>query len=304
MKNKALIGGIIALILLALLALFCFWVGKKINDGIRGTQKEEETIEKPAPDVTNPLPEKIETVQQAKEVYLALGNPSEAGENLSIRENFLLVNKAFALSYNDKTGTANWVAWRLTKNDLGNADRQNDFRPDDRLPESFTQIKPTDYSRSGFDRGHFCPSADRTSSPEMNSLTFLMTNMVPQTPDLNRNTWERLESYSRRLVTRTNLDLYIFAGVYGEKKRLKRKLTVPTNTWKIIVAVPQGKGLSAIDEKSLTIAVDFPNNVSLDNDWRKFRTTIRNLEQKTGYNFLSNLPQSLQDKLENRIERQ
>jgi endonuclease G, mitochondrial len=300
MKNKAIIGGIIVLILLALLVFFCFWAGKKINDGLRGDDPVTETIEKPVPEI-KPLPEKIETDIQAERVYLAFGNPSGAKKNNF--DNYLLINRSFALSYNNRKGTANWAAWRITKSDLGEADRQNDFRSDERLPAGFVRIKSSDYTRSGYDRGHLVPSADRTRTPDLNSATFLMTNIIPQTPDLNRVTWEGLESYARRLVDRTNLDLYVIAGVYGEKKTLKRKLTVPANVWKIIVAVPQGKGIESVDEKSLTIAVDMPNIENPDKDWRKYRTTIRSIEQKTGYNFLSTLPPDLQNRLETRIER-
>lgn len=304
MKNKAVIGGIIALILIILLGFFCFWVGKKINDDIRGKQKE--TVEKPIPEDTRrrTLPQKILTNQEARQVYLALGNPSAAENSILSANNYLMINKSFVISYNNGRGTANWAAWRITDDDLGDVNRRNNFRPDLRLPKGFERIKPTDYTRSGYDRGHFCPSADRTSSPEANSDTFLMTNVVPQTPDLNRNAWENLESYSRRLVRRTDLDLFIFAGVYGEKGKVKRKISVPTNVWKIIIGIPKGMDISAVDEKSLIIAADFPNNVNLpENDWRKYRTTIRTIEQKTGYNFLTALPQNLQDKLETKIDR-
>lgn len=302
MKNKATIGGLVVLILLFLLAAFCFWAGKKINDSIRGVP-DRERVERPAPEPPKPLPREIETAEQAARVYLALGNPSRATGLPADRDNFLLVSPAYALSYNDRRGTANWAAWRITREDLGEAERQNDFRPDARLPAGFRKIRRSDYTRSGYDRGHLVPSADRTRTDGLNSDTFLMTNMVPQTPDLNRVTWEGLESYLRRLVRRTDLDLYVIAGVYGEKKRIRNRVTVPTNVWKIVVAVPRGQGPAAIDEKSLVIAVDIPNEDDLDRDWRKYRTTVRELERRTGYDFLSNLPRELQDRLETRIDR-
>ncbi|MEO8073305.1 MAG: DNA/RNA non-specific endonuclease [Acidobacteriota bacterium] len=300
MKNKTLVGGIIALIIIVLLALFCWWLGKKINDRLRGdeTDNNNTTVEQPANDS---LP--VNSVEQAEKVYLALGNPSNATYSASNENNFLIVNKAYALSYNNSRGTANWVSWRIAESDFGSADRQNDFRPNTALPPSFTRISPSDYTGSGFDRGHLCPSADRSSSEEANSLTFLMTNMIPQTPDLNRNVWNDFESYSRELVKRGKVDLYLISGVYGEKGKLKKKVVVPTNCWKVIVAVPQGAGISAISDKTHVVAVDMPNVKGVSNqDWRKFRTTVRDIEQKANINLLSNLPQNLQDTIETRIE--
>lgn len=98
-----------------------------------------------------------------------------------------MVNEAFALSYNNDKGTPNWVSRRITKADFGSANRQKDFRPDGRLPKGWKIVKPTDYTGCGFDRGHICPLADRSFSDELNRETFLMTNMIPQTGDLNRN---------------------------------------------------------------------------------------------------------------------
>lgn len=299
MRNKVIIGGLIALIIIIALVIFCVWAGKKITDSF--TKKDDQ------PEITKPIERKIllppANVVEAAEIYLAPGNPSNA---LSIgynKDNYLLVNTAYALSYNSTRGTANWVAWRVSENNLGDADRQNDFRPDPRLPKGWTIIKPGDYTRSGFDRGHLCPSADRVSEDDENSETFLMTNIAPQTPDLNRSAWRKLEEYSRGLVRRGKVDLYIYAGVYGEKGSLKRKVTVPTNFWKIIVAVPQGAGISAINEKTHIIAVDMPNADGIaKTDWRRFRTTIRAIENRTGYNFFSNLPPNLQNIVENRVE--
>lgn len=300
MKNKVIIGGAIALAILVSIALFCFYAGNKIKDVL--TNDGNSTTQNPNPQGQKPsLP--IENVEQARKTYLALGNPSNATENTSNSDNYLMVNTAYALSYNNSRGTPNWVAWRISENDFGDAERQNNFRPDPTLPKNFTRITPNDYAGSGFDRGHLCPSADRSRNPEINGQTFFMTNMVPQTGDLNRNVWERFESYSRELVKKGKVDLYVVAGVYGVKGKLKNKVSVPTNCWKIIVAVPEGADISVVNDKTHVVAIDMPNVTGIANeDWRKFRTTVRSIEQKTGYNFLSNLPQNLQETLENRAE--
>ncbi len=299
MRNKAIVGGIVALAIIVLIVFFCFWLGRKINDRIGKTDESNanQTVQTP------PASLPPATAEQAAQIYLALGNPSNASGSASSPDNYLIVNTAYALSYNSSKGTANWVAWRIAESDLGTVDRQNNFRPDVSLPKNFTRVTPADYTGSGFDRGHLCPSADRSASPDANSLTFLMTNMIPQTGDLNRNVWENFESYSRGLVKKGKVDLYVVAGVYGKKGTLKNKITVPTNCWKIIVAVPQGASPSSINADTHLIAVDMPNVTGIaGEDWRKFRTTVRSIEQKTGYNFLSNLPQNLQDALETRME--
>ena len=300
MKNKVIIGGIVALAIIVLIALFCFWVGRKIID--RGESNVNTATATPIPQGQKNSPP-ISNVEQAQKIYLAFGNPSNASQDISNADNYLMVNTAYALSYNNSRGAANWVAWRIAESDFGVAERQNNFRPDPNLPKSFTRVTPTDYTGSGFDKGHLCPSADRSASPEANSQTFYMTNMIPQTPDLNRNVWNDLESYSRDLVKKSKLDLYVVAGCYGEKGKLKKKIVVPTNCWKITVALPQGADFSAVNENTHVIAVDMPNAPNIGKaDWRKFRTTVRAVEQKTGFNFLSNLPQNLQDTLENRME--
>ena len=189
MNKKTIIGGLLALAIIVILILVCFfWVGKRINDAIRGNTNSVETTQPTAPPPpTNPsLPPT--SPEQAAQIYLSLGNPSEA--NASSPNNYLLVNKYFALSYNREKGIPNWAAWRISKMELGSFPRPepDPFRPDDRLPKGWNRITPSDYTRSGFDRGHVCPSADRSASVEGMSETFLMTNMTPQTGDLESRT--------------------------------------------------------------------------------------------------------------------
>lgn len=297
MKSKALIGGFIALAILGLMIIFCIWIGGKVND-------ELSELNPTATEPQNPAnPQKSPTSTQPQSDQIALGNPSNAATNIANTDNYLLINNSFALSYNQSKSIANWVSWKVSSSDFGEAQRQNDFRPDERLPENWTKISPSDYSGSGFDRGHLCPSADRSSSVETNSSTFLMTNIAPQTPDLNQGPWEKLESYSRSMVRRDGT-LYIIAGNYGNRReRVKSKITIPTNFWKIVVVLPPGAKASAINSNTRVIAVDMPNVSGIkEKNWREYKTTVRSIEQKTGYNFLSNLPKNVQDALETKID--
>jgi endonuclease G len=294
MKNKALTGGSIALAIIVLIAFLCFWVGKKGLDTLRDTDNANVT----KPDGQQPPPAQPTTPEQAAQIYLALGNPS--GASASDPNNYLLVNNYMAISYSRDRAIPNWVAWRVTRADMGDIDREDSFRPDDRLPKGWMRVTPSDYTGSGYDRGHICPNADRNGGTDSMAATFLMTNMTPQTPDLNRGPWQKLEAYLRTLVTRGS-DVYIVSGAYGDGGKIKKKVTIPTNNWKIAVAVPAGSNVSAVNENTRVIAVDIPNVKGIKNaDWQTYRTTVRDIEQKTGYNLLSNLPQNVQNALENK----
>lgn len=242
-------------------------------------------------------------VKPTTSVHLLLGNPSNATATVTTPDNYLLVKPQYALSYNNTKGTPNWVSWQLNQSWLGSVDRQNNFRPDDTLPNGFARVTPTIYAGSGYDKGHVAPSADRTKSVEDNSATFLMTNMVPQTPDNNRRTWEGLEQYSRELVTKEGKELYIIAGPLGNQGQpLKGKVTIPASTWKIVVVLKPGVGINGITTKTRASAVNIPNKQGIDPDWRKYRVSIDKIEELTGYNFLFNVPTAIQDVIEEKID--
>lgn len=302
MNRKTIIGGLTALAIIVVLVLVCFfWVGKKFYDSFRANSNSGEITQPNSPPNVNPslAPNSPE---QAAAVYLSPGNPSNA--TAKDPNNYLLVNNYYALSYNRDKGIPNWAAWRISKSEIGDIPRPNPdpFKPDDRLPKSWNRVTPSDYTRSGFDKGHVCPSADRSASIEGMTATFLMTNMTPQTGDLNRGPWQKLEGYLRTLVTRGS-DVYIVAGVYGEKGKVKNEVSIPTNSWKVALVVPAGQPASSASANTRVIAVDMPNVNGIKNaDWQLYRTSVRQIEQKTGYNFLSNLPQNIQDALETKVD--
>ncbi len=244
--------------------------------------------------------------------HLLFGNPSKATANESDYDNFLMAKREFVVSYNRSRGTPNWVAWRLSQSWNGTAERSNDFRPDNSLPESWFHAKHSDYTGSGFDRGHLCSSGDRDIDQESNSITFLMTNIIPQSSANNQGAWNALELYCRGLVDKGD-ELYIYAGVDGvggEGKNGKvtkladGKITVPANTWKIVVVMPKGvTSPKKITANTRVIAIRMPNNMGVPKeDWGKYRVSIDKIEQVTGYDFLSEIPKSIQDILETKVD--
>lgn len=239
------------------------------------------------------------TVSAQTSVQLVLGNPSDAVTDTNQPNNFLLVHTGFILSYNRARGAPNWVAWHVSESDIGNVDRTDAFAADTALPADW-RIKPTDYSNSGFDRGHMCPSKDRSNTVANNKESFLMSNMQPQTPRLNRQTWKNLEDESRRIVGQGN-ELYVYAGCYGDGGKIKDKITIPTSCFKIIVVLRQGsRDLSRIGENTRIIAVDMPNNETLSTNWKNFATTIDEIEEKTGFDFLTTLSDEIETALESK----
>ena len=235
-------------------------------------------------------------------VHLAFGNPSNATQDPANENNLLVVGEGSVFSYNNSRGGVNWVSWRTTRDDVGNSIPRPDFRPDPRLPKWYNRIGYYDYSGSGYDRGHMVPSADRFANPKLNEETFMMSNIVPQTGDLNQFPWNEFEMYVRSQA-RKRLDVYQIAGCYGEAGRLKNKITVPTNCWKIVVILPRGRKPDQIDDRTRILAVDMPNIEGIENEkWQKYRTTIREIEQQTSLNFFSERPQEFQDTIETRKE--
>ncbi|MBD2167777.1 DNA/RNA non-specific endonuclease [Calothrix membranacea FACHB-236] len=247
---------------------------------------------------------------QTSSVHLTMGNPSGAGNSYN---NYLLSKPQYAVSYNCYRGTPNWVSWQLNSSWLGNAPRQDDFRADTTLPSSCYRVSSSDYTGSGFDRGHMTPSADRTNTIANNSATFLMTNIIPQSPDNNQGLWANLENYCRDLVVNQGKGLYIISGSYGtggtgsngtKTTIANGNVTVPSRIWKVIVVLDRpNSGASSVTNSTRVIAVNTPNTQGVRTaNWKNYRVSVDSIELTTGYNLLSNVSTSVQSTIEARVD--
>lgn len=224
-------------------------------------------------------------------LQMQTGNPSAAATDpIANRTNFLIQRAQYAFGYNDTTREPNWVAWNLTSGDVGSSGRSPDFFQDTTLPAGFYQVLPTDYSGSGYDRGHLCPSGDRTVTRADNDVVFFMSNMMPQAPDNNQGVWASFETYCRTLADTGN-EVLIIAGPGGfAGSTIASGVSIPGFTWKIAVVVPLGAGtaLSRITATTRVIAIKIPNTAGVrSNPWQQYVTSTTQLQTDTGYTFFT-----------------
>lgn len=245
--------------------------------------------------------------------HMVMGNPSGAVTNVKIPLNYLMMKPQYALSYNCDRGTPNWTSWHLDGTWQGSITRPDvDFEIDSDVPPGCYRVRHSDYTNTGFDRGHMCPSADRTSTDEDNLATFLTTNIVPQAPDNNRGPWERLEDHLRTLLAAPGEgnEIYIISGPSGvggtgsvrfESTIAEGHVTVPAFTWKVALVLSYGddNDLSRVTAGTRTIAVKMPNTQDIRNaDWHDYLTTVDAVEQETGCDFFANVPDAVENSIE------
>lgn len=128
----------------------------------------------------------------------------------------IMFNRYFVIGYSYYFRQAKWaleivdpILW--TDPDVV-VERSGNFRPDYRVPPMF-RAELKDFRGSGYDRGHLVASANQRDLEIQNSETFLLSNMSPQHPDLNRKIWRKLEQEVRKLNERENvLETYVICG--------------------------------------------------------------------------------------------
>ncbi len=126
----------------------------------------------------------------------------------------ILTGRYFTIGYSWYFRQAKWVIEIINPNSHfeWEIERQDNFRADVRVPRRFRAGLKA-YKGSGYDRGHLVASANHDELQIQNSETFLLSNMSPQKPDLNRRMWRDLENAVRQLNGQKNiLETYVLTA--------------------------------------------------------------------------------------------
>ena len=198
----------------------------------------------------------------------------------------------FVLGWSDSLRHPVWCAYHVTPQAKYDAGKRPGFTKDRSIASA---PKPGDYSKSGYDRGHMVPNYAIITryGEEARRRTFMMSNIAPQTPALNRGVWREFEHRIADLWTRRYGEIWVVVGCISEAagERLPgTDIDVPVAYYQVVVA-QEGMNVRAL-------AVLFDQNVG----WREWAArniiSIDELENITGLDFNPDMPAFIQDPLE------
>lgn len=232
--------------------------------------------------------------QQQKDVQIIIDDIEEL-KLQKIRESLLkyqpkdpqpfeiVTHSAMMISYNEEHEQPNWVLHIVPKDVInGTVTRTNDFRVDPLVSTQSADVG--DYWDSGYDRGHMAPSADFRWSKKALSESYYYSNMSPQHPELNRNTWNNLEIQIREWVI-DHGELIVLTGPVlknGLKKTQQgsHRLSIPEAYFKIV--------LDMNGEHPKAIAFLIPNQ-NVPSNLSRYVVTIDSIEALTGIDFFASI---------------
>jgi endonuclease G len=223
-----------------------------------------------------------------------MGMPTKRATDLGPTE--YIYRDGYVLEHSSVDKIPFWVCEHVKSTQLGSdTERSNQFKTDDALkgPRS----TPADYSGTGYDRGHQAPAGNQGKDQRLQNETFFMSNMSPQLPQLNRNSWKSLEELSRTWVTKYS-EAYEFTGpIFYDPKEdnsatadgtltyytIGAGVAVPTHFYKIII-VKDGGAWKAI-------AFVMPNVATYKPPFHleQYIQSVSWVEDHTGLNFMPDL---------------
>jgi endonuclease G len=184
----------------------------------------------------------------------------------------LLHKRSFDICYSYEDKTPKIVIYKLSDENLNKnhySRKHLYFKVDYEIPIKYRSYSK-DYSHTGFDRGHNIASADRNYNKTLQKETFLMSNIAPQRPNLNRRLWAKIERFVRLQAFKyKNISVITGnCGTLGTLGKKKHNVNIPA-WWYKIIFLPNHK----------TISFLAPNSNSVGRDKaKKYLTNIKTIE--------------------------
>ncbi len=219
-----------------------------------------------------------------------------AGIPLGGRPVRLLENLGYEVGYDEERRNPAWVAFRLIENSAGRlAERPEGFRPDGRTSAG---VDHYDYTHSGYDRGHMAPNyaIGIVYGEAAQFETFLMSNIVPQKPELNRGIWRDMEIRIMDRYLPARRELWEITGpVYsGSERHLDSGVAIPDAFFLILADVDEQRRLHVL-------AFIVPQDAAEGGDMARYLVSVDAIEEATGFDFMSLLKDDVEDTIEARV---
>lgn len=202
----------------------------------------------------------------------------------------IIHHEGYSLSYSEPHEQAEWVAYELKKAHLSNTNFKRPYFEVDKTVKT-KAAHWRNYKKSGYDKGHLCPAADRKYSKSAHDETFLTSNISPQKHAFNAGIWNRLEQKTRYWASKYNGVFVVSGGVLkGRMKTIgSEKVAVPNQFYKVIIDNNSG------DTKMLAFLMDHEDS---NKPLYKFVVPVDTIEKLTGIDFFSELEDEKENKLE------
>lgn len=222
------------------------------------------------------------------QVFFA-GAPERAGDPAP-NDIVTLKRGEFAIGWSPSLRHPVWAAYHVVKDARFDPLQRPDFQKDRSVASS---PAANDYKRSGYDRGHMVPNRAIVTryGPDEQQKTFLMTNIAPQRPALNRGPWREMEQHITDLWTARYGEIWVIAGAVSPAAANKRKriesaaIDVPEQYY-MLIAAQDGDGVR-------TLAVLLGQSAQIGDFPVHSIVTINELEAATGLTFFPEMPKFL-----------
>ncbi len=178
------------------------------------------------------------TLDQCK-IHAPFGFPKSRKESST-----MVCRRGYVLEYDENAKIPVWVSYVLTGYEaVGCTPRKDAFAADRSVKSSST---PKDYLKSGYDMGHMANDGDMRWDSKVEEESFILSNIAPQLPSLNRGIWKKLEDYTRGWVVSRKNPLLIYVGpIYNRdlNPSIGNGVIVPSAFYKIIVDVETNEAM-------------------------------------------------------------
>jgi len=206
----------------------------------------------------------------------------------------IINHKAYTFSYNSSYALPSWVAYKITKSQVNkDANVKQKYKEDPLVTIRAANTK--DYKDGGYLMAQLVSYLDVMQNGDAVEETFYMTNIVPMKLAFYTHIWLKTDDLIRKWVANGD-GFYVYTGPVIKADAPfptmgKNKISIPNRYYKIVYD-PQNKQ---------AVAFLFRNGSS-SGTLKSYSTTVDEIEELTGVDFLPELSKEESREIESKVD--